>query len=52
MTGAIFPTRSDTVMMIEDESFDENGYLIIKDNVKKYNARKMAGEEAKIGDIL
>ncbi|ALV64908.1 molybdopterin molybdotransferase MoeA [Campylobacter fetus] len=52
MTGAIFPTGSDTVMMIEDESFDENGYLIITDNIKKDNARKMTGEEVKIGDIL
>ncbi|ANE35863.1 molybdopterin molybdenumtransferase [Campylobacter iguaniorum] len=52
MTGAIFPTGSDTVVMLEDEAFDENGNLIVPKHIKKDNARKLKGEELGIGELL
>lgn len=52
MTGAIYPQGSDTTLQVEDANFDENGNLLIKKDIKKYNACKFAGEEFKTGDLL
>lgn len=52
MTGAIFPDNSNTIVMFEDEKFDEKGYLLVPHNIKKDNARKLKGEEVKVGEIL
>lgn len=51
MTGAKIPKNADTVLMIEDE-YLENGELIIKTNIKKFNAIRKKAEEFKKGEIL
>ncbi|MCR8696906.1 MULTISPECIES: molybdopterin molybdotransferase MoeA [Campylobacter] len=52
MTGAAFPKGSDSVVMIENESFDESGNLIVPPDTPKNNARKIKGEEIEAGELL
>ncbi|MBO5064194.1 MAG: molybdopterin molybdotransferase MoeA [Campylobacter sp.] len=52
MTGAIFPDGADTVVMIENEQFDNNGNLIVPLDTPQNNAKKIKGEEIKSGELL
>ncbi|WP_300701869.1 molybdopterin molybdotransferase MoeA [uncultured Campylobacter sp.] len=51
MTGAKMPKNADTVLMLEDECL-ENGALIIKTDIKKFNVNRKKAEEFKKGEIL
>lgn len=52
MTGAKMPENSDSIVMLEDSKFDENDRLIIPKDAKRFNARRLCGEEVKKGEIL
>ncbi|WP_258521818.1 molybdopterin molybdotransferase MoeA [Campylobacter hyointestinalis] len=52
MTGAIFPKGANSIVMLEDEKFDEQGRLLVPSNLKQDNARRIKGEEVSVGDIL
>lgn len=51
MTGAKIPNNADTVLMIEDELIKDNK-LIVKKDIKAFNAVRIRGEEFKKGEIL
>lgn len=51
MTGAIFPKNADTVLRLEDEKI-QNEKLIISDNVKIGNAKRLMGEEILKGEKI
>lgn len=51
MTGAKIPKNADTVLMIEDELI-KDGKLIVKKDIKAFNAVRIRGEEFKKGEIL
>lgn len=51
MTGAPFAKGSNSVVAIEDAVFDDLGRLLVPQNTKKDNARKLRGEELKSGDL-
>lgn len=51
MTGAKIPKNADTVLMIEDELIKDNK-LIVKKDIKAFNAVRIRGEEFKKGEIL
>lgn len=52
MTGAEFPSGTDTIVMIENEHIDQNGNLIVPPDTPKNNARKIKGEEIEVGELL
>lgn len=52
MTGAKFPKGANSVVAFEDASFDERGFLLVPQNTKQDNARKLKGEEIKGGKLL
>lgn len=51
MTGAKMPQNADTILMLEDECI-ENDKLVIKKDLKQYNAYRYKGEELKKGTLL
>lgn len=51
MTGAKMPKNADTILMIENESIKENKLLIKKD-IKKFNAYRFKGEELKENELI
>lgn len=52
MTGAIFPDGSDSVVRLEDEKFDELGRLLVNPQTRRFEARKLRGEEVNSGDKI
>lgn len=52
MTGAAFPSGANSVVAVEDAKFDENGALLVPQNIKENNARKFKGEEIKRGECI
>ncbi|MBK1992148.1 molybdopterin molybdotransferase MoeA [Campylobacter sp. 2018MI35] len=51
MTGSKIPSNADTIIMLED-AFLENDKLIIKKDIKQYNAYRFKAEELKEGEII
>lgn len=52
MTGAHMPKGADTIIQLEDEAFDKEGKLLVKEGIKKHNALRFKAEELASGDLL
>ncbi|MDR0468061.1 MAG: molybdopterin molybdotransferase MoeA [Campylobacteraceae bacterium] len=51
MTGAKIPDGADTIVRFENTK-EENGYILIPENIKQGDAFRVKGEECKIGNLL